>query len=271
MNHDQETRRAYIVQPGYGLVNMGAAISFLQSTSGSITVNGRPCKVQADLSCREGSLLGHVFNGLWCEARNKNRRERVHYFAMLHSDVVPQQRHWFDVLVEEMEQRDLDVLGAVVPLKDPKGLTSIALDGDDSFRPRCRLTMNEIHQLPETFTSADVGYPLLLNTGCWVCRFDAWAYETHFTINDRIRFDEERGFDVAEVEPEDWNFSRQCNALGLKLGATRKLGVHHIGAARFTNSQPWGDWTFDSDYVAESVLNSSTLEMADEQAELLEV
>lgn len=29
--------------------------------------------------------------------------------------------------------------------------------------------------------------------------------------------------------PEDWNFSRQCHALGVKVAATQKLTLIHYG------------------------------------------
>lgn len=202
-----------------------------------------------------GSLLATNFNRLWCNALNLARRgEPVKYFAMLHDDVGPQD-WWLDALVDELELEQLDVLGVVVPIKDPRGMTSIALDSGDPWRPLCRLAMSEVMRLPATFTSQDLGHPLLLNTGCWVCRFDlSWARRAYFTINDRIVIDEASGEFRVEVEPEDWFFSRGCHELGLKLGATRKIVATHRGKVDVCNQSPWGSNTFDREYTPASLI-----------------
>jgi hypothetical protein len=201
-----------------------------------------------------GSLLAANFNGLWCSALNLALDGTpVKYFAMLHDDVAPQD-FWLDDLIAELEANHLDVLSVVVPIKDTKGLTSTAIDGEDNWRPKCRLTMSEVMSLPETFTGEDVGGDLLVNTGCWVCRFDLnWATKVCFTINDRIMFMPETGRCEAQVEPEDWNFSRQCNRRGLRIGATRKVAVSHRGEGDFSNQRVWGQ-KFDAAAVTESQL-----------------
>jgi predicted O-methyltransferase YrrM len=234
--------------PGYGDMTAGAASGFYHATAGRLKVGGEEYRVALDRVNQSGSLLAHNFNALLCGP--------VNYFAMLHSDVEPEEG-WLDKLIEEMEDRDLDMLGAVVPIKDLKGLTSIALQNPsgDAWRPLCRLTMKEVMSLPETFTAEDTGYDLLLNTGCWVCRFDSEvAKKVHFTIRDAIHFDEERGIHVAEVEPEDWYFSRRMREQGVRIGATRKVRLTHAGHMRFSNAAEWGHLDFDSEYVRESVL-----------------
>ncbi len=128
------------------------------------------------------------FNELWCHALNLHHHgERVDYFAMLHDDIGPA-KYWLDTLIEELETKQLDVLGVVVPIKDSRGMTSLALDHeDDPWMPFAKLSMHDVYELPETFTSEDVGRPLLLNTGCWVCKWNQdWARTVHFEINDRI-------------------------------------------------------------------------------------
>jgi predicted O-methyltransferase YrrM len=238
--------------PGYGEQTIGAGRGLWRASKG--TQAGTPLEVLVSYS--QGSLLAQNFNSLWCWALNEaHSGRRVDYFAMLHADVEPEDG-WLDTLVEELEKNQLDVLGAVVPIKDPKGLTSLALDRDDgdTFRPLCRLMMREVFELPETFTSKDTGHPLLLNTGCWVCRFDMkWARKVHFTINDRIVFNKGLNLYQAQVEPEDWYFSRLCHELGLRIGATRKLRLNHVGKQRFGNFEPWGH-PFDGEYVTESQL-----------------
>lgn len=198
-----------------------------------------------------GSLLASNFNQLWCGALNMvHQGRRVDYFAMLHDDIGPED-FWLDKLIEELEDRQLDVLGVAVPIKDTRGLTSMALDRPgDTWMPAGRISMHDVFQLPETFTSEDIGEPLLLNTGCWVCKFDIeWAKKLHFEINDRIVFntaaDGGKGRYQAQTEPEDWFFSRLCYEQGLKIGATRKVHVLHEGELEFTNHRPWGSARFD--------------------------
>lgn len=240
-------------QPGYGEVSAGASRGFWQASRELEA--GTPLHLIRQHHC--SSLLANAFNVLWCLALTLQQRGRqVDYFAMIHSDIEPQD-FWLDTLIAELEERDLDILGVAVPIKSQHGLTSLALADPegDNFRPKCRLTLRDVYDLPETFTSADVGYPLLLNTGLWVCRFDAaWNRQVHFEINDRITFHAEENVWRPEVEPEDWNFSRQCHALGLKIGATRKIPVKHAGSLRFDNMRPWGTETFDSHYLSESIL-----------------
>jgi hypothetical protein len=240
--------RIFLGMPGYGELTAGAARGFWRATR-------RP---ETHVRCQynEGSLLAANFNHLWCAALNlAHSGERVDYFAMQHADVEPQD-WWLDTLIEELEANDLDILGAAVPIKDKKGLTSLALarpDGDP-WRIQCRITQTELKGLPSTFTSEDVGHPLLLNTGLWVCRFDEeWAKKVRFTINDRIAFDTNLGRYVAQCEPEDWYFSRLLHEIGLKVGATSKIRLQHRGSMAFESDRVWGD-AFDSAYVEGSVL-----------------
>jgi hypothetical protein len=241
-------RLVVLGMPGYGELTAGASRGFWRAT--------RLPDSRVWRQYNQGSLLASNFNGLWCSALNLAHAGRdVSHFAMQHADVEPED-WWLDTLIAEMEAHGLDVLGAVVPIKDPHGRTSIALDHPtgNTYRTLCRLTMNEVFRLPETFTSEDVGHPILLNTGLWVCRFDeAWARKVKFEINDRIVFDRNLDRYVPECEPEDWQFSRLCHELGLKIGATRKIKLNHRGPSPFSNGHPWGE-PFDSAGVKESVL-----------------
>jgi SAM-dependent methyltransferase len=179
--------------------------------------------------------------------------KRVDYFAMLHDDIAPlhwgPEEYWLDMLIDELEANDLDVLGVVSPIKDTRGMTSIALHHeDDNWEPECRLSMHDVFELPETFTSDDIGYPLLLNTGCWVCKFDMeWARKVHFEINDRIVFDVPHSCYRPQNESEDWYFSRLLHELNLKIGCTRKIKLDHQGEMIFTNQMPWGSHAFDNE------------------------
>lgn len=254
----QSRPRCYLGMPGYGNIAAGAARSFYRATAGGIAVRRE---------FAEGSLLAKNMNTLWCGALNDAKENGLEYFAMQHSDVQVED-FWLDSLIAELEARQLDVLGVVVPIKDQNGLTSTALgvkdaagwrlDGDvwcedgTQWRPHARLTMAEVYRLPETFTSEDVGYPLLLNTGLWVCRFNLdWARKVFFTVNDRIVLDPDGRFQVQD-EPEDWFVSRLFHALGLRIGCTRKIAVAHHGHMNFANTHPWGAWSHDEQALPES-------------------
>jgi hypothetical protein len=203
----------------------------------------------------QSSLLAQCFNGLWCQALNAQADgKQVDYFAMQHSDVEPCDG-WLDILIDEMERKDLDVLGVAIPIKDNRGITSIAIgEPGDNWRVKCRLSLREIHSLPITFTSDDIGGQLLLNTGLWVCRFDpSWNTKVHFEINDRIVYDTQNKCYRAQVEPEDWFFSRLLHELGLRVGCTRLIPLTHRGQCAFTNKVAYGEH-FDTQYVSESTL-----------------
>lgn len=241
-----ETRqRTVLAAPGYGSQTAAA---------GRGVWLARRDMSGVDVKHLNSSLLAANFNGCWAYALNRAQNgDGVDYFAMLHSDIGPDD-FWLDTLIDEMESRDLDILGVAVPIKDPRGLSSLAIDGDDTWRPKCRLTMREIARLPETFTSDDIGGRLLLNTGCWVCKFDIeWCRKVFFTVNDRIVIDA-NGRYMAEVEPEDWFFSRLLHELGLNIGATSKVGVMHRGEMDFSNRVQWGK-EFDDEYgLAKSIV-----------------
>lgn len=241
-------QEVFLGMPGYGNMTAGAARGLWFACKDV----GRPI-----VKYQNGSLLAANFNMLWVTALNMQRAGYpIKYFAMLHDDIAPEDG-WLDTLIDEMEAKDLDVLCAVSPIKDQMGLTSIALErpDGDTWRVLGRLTMSEVFKLPETFTSEDVGFRLLLNTGCWVCKFDpAWAPNVYFTINDRNYFDVVQDCYKSQVESEDWFFSRLCYEQGLKLGATRKVSLSHRGSAEFGNTHPWGQWTFDEAQLSRSVI-----------------
>jgi hypothetical protein len=244
-------RRIYLGMPGYGQLTAAAARSVWKS-----------CRdmTQVDTEYAQGSLLACNFNKLWCTGLNMvHVGKRLDYWAMLHADIGCED-FWLDKLIDEMESRELDVLGVVVPIKDNRGVTSIALHHPgDNWNPDCRLTMHDVYQLPETFTSDDLdGQQILLNTGCWVAKWNQdWCRTVHFEINDRIVFDRTQNCYIPEVESEDWFFSRQLHEVGLpghpsgfrplRIGATRKIAVKHEGEAEFLNTFPWGLQAFDNE------------------------
>lgn len=241
--------------PGYGKQTAGAGRGFWRSTKAQ----------KAYYHYQQGSLLASNFNQLWCMALNLvHNGEQLDYFAMLHDDVAPTDG-WVDSLIDELEAQKLDVLSVAVPIKDSRGMTSMALarQDDDGWLPHCRLSMHDVYQLPETFTSDDLGgYKLLLNTGCWVAKWNQeWAKTVHFEINDRIVFNRSANRFQAQTEPEDWHFSRQLHEVGtgptahlqpLRIGATRKVSVKHTGEIDFENDHAWGTNRFDYETVGVS-------------------
>ena len=186
------------------------------------------------------SLLAKGFNTLWCQALNSGN---VDYFAMVHADVVPE-HYWLDTLIEEMHAHQLELISATIPIKDYRGITSTALETKNPWGPR-RLTLHEIHnEFPETITQRDQA-GLLVNTGCWVCKFNPrWREELCFTIQDDIVKDPKGQFHPV-VRPEDWNFSRQLRLLNVPFGATRKVKIRHLGTGAFDNDKVWGEWKTD--------------------------
>jgi hypothetical protein len=216
-------KRILLGMPGYGKQTAAAGRSlWLASRDMS--------KVTVEYS--NGSLLACNFNKLWCTALNMvHHGERINYFAMLHDDIGAED-FWLDKLIAELEDKQLDVLGVAVPIKDTRGMTSIAIHHPgDNWEVECRLSMRDLYQLPETFTSADLnGQQILLNTGCWVAKWNQdWCKQVHFEINDRIVFDKPHNCYRPQVESEDWFFSRLLNELDLKIGCTRKIAVKHQG------------------------------------------
>lgn len=183
------------------------------------------------------------------------REQGVTHFAMLHDDIQPADG-WIDTLLEEMNRVDADIISVVVPLKENSGLTSTAID-TDPWRPR-RLTMREVAKLPETFNGWDARnlglgsdhlselWPcLLVNTGCWICKFtDEWAERAFFHVRDKII--RVNGHFEPRVAPEDWEFSRWAHNEGLKVYATTKVHLTHSGTAQFQN---WGSWGQETDEV----------------------
>lgn len=189
------------------------------------------------------SGANHTFNTLWAAALTLRKEHKASYFAMIHADINPEQ-HWLDTLIDEMKCHQADVISAVVPIKSEEGVTSTALDNGNLWHNR-RLTMAEVMDLPETFSSQDVGYPLLVNNGLWVCDFtQPWIESFVFETLNRIGKTPDKHF-IAQAIYEDWIASRRWNDLGLKVYATRKVKLSHGGDERCNNYTSWGTWTHD--------------------------
>jgi hypothetical protein len=204
----------------------------------------------ASINLEGGSLLGLVFNKLWCRALNERDKGLTH-FAMHHADVEAPPG-WLDVLLEEQARVGADVLSVVVPIKDGRGLTSCGLRHPETGAIR-RFTLKELQGLPPTFSASDTAHPhqwLMVNTGLWLCDFTRpWVEEVCFNIIDAIV--REAGRFAPRALPEDWNFSGWCARKGLRVFATRAVKVGHHGTACFRNDSAWGDWDTDKgDFAA---------------------
>lgn len=205
---------------------------------------------------RGHSLLAYNFNQMWCEALNMRKTHGISHFAMLHDDVIPMDKNWLGTLSNEIVSTGGDVVSVVVPLKGHTGLTSTAQEEDhdiecaglimptgrleikkfkDSWACR-RFTMQEIFNLPETFTLPNI----LINTGCFIADIrKPWAERVVFTIMDMI-VKQPNGRFSPVVLSEDWNFSKQVRREGGIIYATRKVEVSHRGMNDYVNNVPWG-------------------------------
>lgn len=209
------------------------------------------------LAMQTGSLLTLNCNGLWAAALADRKAHGTKWFAMLHGDVVPDP-WWLDTLISEAEANEADLMSAVVPIKDGRGLTSTAIDNpDDPWVPFCRLTLSQLHaDFPQTFDVADaaaalsclpdemrINAPLsalLVNTGCFVCRLDCpWSSEVFFETRDRITMKSDGSW-FGQVQPEDWMFSRAVSHFGGKVMATQKVSVIHRGQTDYATTMTWG-------------------------------
>jgi len=181
----------------------------------------------------QGSLLAFNFNQGWAFALDAN----PDFVLLLHDDIVPAAGNWLQIMFEELTLNRAGVVSVVSPIKTAAGLTSTAIETADPWHPR-RLSMTEVFQKPETWTEPG----LLLNTGLALIDFrQEWVRDPNvfFTINDRIVRKPDGSY-VAEVQPEDWNWSRAAAAAGARLFATRKVVIQHIGRAEYMNDAPWG-------------------------------
>jgi hypothetical protein len=238
-------RKVFLAFPCYGLVHFEAVEACYRACA----------QTPVALYRSQDSRLPHNFNKLWCAALNSRKQHGWTHFAMLHSDVAPE-AGWLDALIDEQERLGVEVMAAVIPIKDGRGLTSTGVWNPEIGQVR-RLTMAEVMQLPETFTAYDVAdllqpgkrvrvdMPLMVNTGCWVCRWDAfWPEKVVWRFVDEVWRGEDGRFE-ARTMSEDWDMSRQMAELGVKVGVTRKVLLVHYGPEGWTNVQAWGDYQED--------------------------
>lgn len=171
------------------------------------------------------------------------------YFALHHSDI-QMPAGWLGSMIHTMESKHIDVLHAVSPIKGDTGETStaVAYSGDRWQSPR-KLTVYELHQLPELFDVNDCRRALvkgegierlLCNTGALVIRIGDWFKDfTGFANFDRIVRTGEKSW-RRDTVPEDWNFGHWCADHGINVWATRTPTVGHWGRWKYTTDRIYG-------------------------------
>lgn len=194
------------------------------------------------------------FNILWTHAQNFYEAGEITHFAMLHGDITPDPaQRWLDILLDEMDARDAELVSAVLPIKDDRGVTSSGIgEAANPWGAYRRFTDREIHQqLPVVFNNVLAGYPdkpLLHNTGCWVCDLRKPVFrETNEDGSLRLFFQfPERISRTAdgkwqhEQESEDWFFSRQLWERGARnTWMTSEVRLTHHGQLDYPN---WVDF-----------------------------
>lgn len=186
------------------------------------------------------SILTQTFNSLWATALNE--RKQFTHFVMLHDDVAPMDADWLDALCEEYDRTKCDVLSAVVPIKDERGLTSTAF-WNPATRDMVRVTMTEAMALPKSFAGGAYkpGWVVLPNTGLWICDFrKPWVEKICFTMRDRVFFDAPSQTWLSQCYSEDWDFGVQCHYLNAEVMATMAVKLQHHGEFKFPNMVAWG-------------------------------
>lgn len=212
--------RVFLALPTYNAWVIGYALTGLLLASNRAHIH---------LKLGKGSLLANTFNRLLCMARNSKKECPWTHWAMHHADISAAES-WLDTMLAEMERVKADVLSAVVAIKDNRRITSTGtVESSGNIR---RLTLKEVHRLPETFSAADlptigIHTELVVNTGLLLVRFDQpWADDFCFNVADGIGRNPD-GTQRPLILPEDWGFSRWVNDRKLRLFATRKVFVQH--------------------------------------------
>jgi hypothetical protein len=184
----------------------------------------------------QSSLLAMVFNITLATAMKWRDAGHATHYLMLHDDIVPTSQNWFEELWGAYKASNAQLICAVSPIKDARGLTSIAVETEGGVMKPRRLTMREIDKGPVTFTMPG----LLLNTGCMLFDLrEPWVDDCYFHIDDKIHWVD--GVPHPQSASEDWNFTRMARAAGCeRIYATSAMPLEHVGQARFPNHGAWG-------------------------------
>lgn len=257
----------FVAVPRYGPVEWAMACAILNQVHDPENPRFEP-----EARSISSSLLANGFNRMLCACLNEEKKQpgRWHRFAMCHADIVPRwvvgdnlKLGWLDGLAEEQDRVDAWIIHAVAAIKDMRFLTSTGVgDCDDEWGLIRRLTIHEIHQLPETFNVRDVmelpgPWPqnphLVPNTGCHMMRVDArlrqFALERGYVIKDRIVENPNTGELVAQVVPEDWGVGHWCGQHSIPVWGTTKIRIAHCGQLEYDVDTPCGQWEEDRHFL----------------------
>jgi hypothetical protein len=229
------------------------------------TVQGGVLKALEDCAvkykvCKKPQFKGDMhynWNCLWLECLEGREKYGYTDWCMFHSDVAAD-AYCVDTLKDLQIKYNADVISCVIPIKDPRGLTSTGLRelGPPPFKAR-RLTMKEIFTAPETFSIKD--FPskqnicLAVNNGLWMADITKilpgdtipWAdkmppFQSVYTWHTS-----KDGKRMVNWHSEDWLHSGWFAEQGLRVFATRKIGIEHEGKIVYNNKSVWGIWETD--------------------------
>lgn len=187
---------------------------------------------------KDGSLLTFNCNRLWAEALNMQKKSKLRYFVMVHSDIRIHDDNWLPKLIELKNQHKLAFLSVVSPIKDSTGDSSTAYLSKGKLH---RLSIKETEELPEVFTKHSLiekysleDCVLFANTGLMICDLNAtWCEKAYFDELNKI--EKVNGEFVARVQPEDWFFTELIQKLGYTVGVTTAIEIEHIGKHKYSN------------------------------------
>lgn len=214
----------------------------LHASSGRCTVIPRTA---------HSSLINHCFNILWAGLHNDLEiGQEYGWWAIAHDDI-DMEPNWLDTLIDVAEETESDFVSSYVAIKGHQGTVSAGrYYGDDPFDMN-RYTIQELAELPETFTSDDSDGKLVLNTGCCVLRLRGpWVERPQdFLFDDVVRMVRSRAGEwKAQCFSEDWLFTDKIRKAGGRLASTRKVATGHEGGHVYWNNTVWGAWECDRAY-----------------------
>lgn len=221
----------FLALPNYGSIDPQTLMSVLRASN----------KHQIYVDAVTSSLILDGFNTLWANMLNL---PDVSHFAMCHADVGAEPL-WLDKMVKEMDDLHLDVISAVIPIKDDSGHSSTAmLQQTDQGDLVQRIALKDTLVLPQTFTGEDVEEELgirgtlLVNTGLWVAKAGEWMKEFDgFRTESQIVFNEETQKYETKCNSEDWDFSLWAAEKGLKVAATTCVRLNHMGKKEWSSTE----------------------------------
>lgn len=255
----------FLGRPFCGEVDDGAAAAAYSYPS----INPQT-PLRITLERQHSSALCYVFNRCWA-AMFCHKGWPFDYFVLQHQDIEPL-GPWLDIGIEELEKGGYDVMTALSPIKDDRGLTSTAYGCMElDWHVVRRITLREKDELlPETFGIKEIGEvlgfdgipgtPCLLNnTGIMIIKVHPkrltfnpenrigpfcvglpedkrgmWPYcFPGWRMHDRMTWSE--GFCKAEFISEDWDNGRWFARHGLNVGCTSRINLGHYGRTKFDN------------------------------------